>query len=543
MMTGALRPHLAAYVGDLLTAGGAVLLVADAMGPHAVPVLAADGLLVAAGIAARLIVRVAKPEAPMAALAVVAAGCLASAGLGSRWWVAAAGGAAIAALAPHLVSVRRALVWVAVATLMMVPAVLTSPRTGIPLIVLATAGGALAVLLSRRVHTSALRKEVELEMALDTERHKVAQLSAVLGRQEGREKRLERRAMLRTTLARRLGTIEAVAHVLARELEAALLKKGGGLETAAQRGVHWADQLSRLAGGGKAREQQTALSQIWPRVQTLVSLDLQPDHTLRTHLPTALPPVVGSGESWVQVLTALVENALDAMPTGGVVEVRQDEGPRDGTCRISVMDGGRGMTDEEMATVMRLDPTRPGMLGAGLGLAMVIAVVEGLGGEFTIESAPGAGTKVEIDVPFAEGAPKPEERLALTGRILLADDDEGVRRMATRMLETLGLEVVHADTGTLARTLLMNAAPGHFRAAILDVVMPGSPIEDVIVGMRQREAGFPVLLISGYDTMEMVDAVLALGGVRFLRKPFKRQDLYRALSDLFSISTDPLAAG
>jgi len=543
-MNPGLRPLLASHVGDLLAAGGAGLLVADALASRPAGALAADALLVAAGIAARLVARVDKPEAPPLALALVLAACLTAWAPGDRWWIPATGGLLVALLAPHLVSTGRAVAWLVVSALMMVPALLGDVSAGVLLLVLVALGGTLAILLARRVHAPASAKEAELEVALDTERHKVARLTAVLGEPAGREQRLQRRAMLRTTLTRRLGTIEAVSRVMARELEAALAKRGTlSLDAAAQRSVHWADQLSRLAGGGKAREAQTTLHQIWPRVQALVNLDLEEGQTLRPHLPTSMPPVVGSGESWVQVLTALVENALDAMPGGGAVDVRQEEGPKEGTCRISVTDTGKGMTDDEIATVMHLDPTKPGMLGAGLGLAMVIAVVEGLGAEFTIESAPGAGTKIEIDVPLAGGAELPDERLFLEGRILVADDDESVRRATSRMLESLGLEVVLADSGSMARELLQGAEPGHFRAAVLDVVMPGSPIEDVIVGMRQREPGFPVLLVSGYDTLELVDAVLALGGVRFVRKPFKRRDLYKALRDLFSITTEPAPGG
>jgi DNA-binding NtrC family response regulator len=66
--------------------------------------------------------------------------------------------------------------------------------------------------------------------------------------------------------------------------------------------------------------------------------------------------------------------------------------------------------------------------------------------------------------------------------------------------------------------------------------MPGTPVEDVIVSVRHRDPAFPVLLVSGYDTMQMVDAVIALGGIRFLRKPFSRGELLRGLRDLFTIA-------
>jgi signal transduction histidine kinase/ActR/RegA family two-component response regulator len=541
-MGSAIRSLAVRYAGDMLAVGGLAVLLHDVLShpPAARAMLLADALIVVAGLLTRAVASVAKPEAPPLGLGVLTAGCLAAAGIGGRPVLGVVGGLAVAVVAPHLVTPRRAAAWVAVATLLAVPMVLADPAVGAGAAAALVAAGILGIVLAVRLRRSASRDLVELEMALDLERHRVAQLTAIVGQEQGKERRLERRAMLRGTLARRLGTIEAVAHVLARELEAALAKRSPQpLEAAAARGVQWADQLSRIAAGGKAREQQTTLSQIWPRVQSLAAVSVLPTHTVRTSFPALMPPVVGSGEAWAQVLLALVENALDSMPNGGVVDVRQEVSARPAFARISVSDHGPGMTQDEMARVLRLDPLSH---GETLGLAMVIAVVEGLGGEFTIESAPGAGTRIELEVPFAAEAVVGEEMARLEGRVLLADDDEDVRRVTARMLATLGMEVVQADSGAVARSLLASAARGHFRAAILDVVMPGTPIEDIIVGMRQREPGFPVLLISGYDTMQMVDAIIALGGIRFLRKPFRRHDLYQALRDLFSVEPPPDAA-
>lgn len=381
------------------------------------------------------------------------------------------------------------------------------------------------------------RSLAELEQALDAERFRVTALSGELDRVKGVERRTDKRVLLRGAIGRRLGTIEAVASAMSRELRAAADGTSPMAPAdAARRGSHWAEQLARLAAGGRAREQQTSLPQIWPRVQAMVSAKVESGHVVAVQMPGFMPPVTGSGESWVQVLTALVENALAAMPRGGRVEVRTEAGRREGYGRVIVSDTGSGMTHEQVAAVIRLEPTHPGV-GEGMGLATVIGIVEGLGGEFTIESAPGEGTRVEIEVPIvAPPEPTAEDELEFEGRVLLADDDEQVRSLVARILERVGLDVVAVDSASLARTHLAGAEPGRFRLAVLDVVMPGPPVEDVIVAVRQRDPAFPILLISGYDTMQMVDAVMALGGIRFLRKPFGRADVVHALRDLFSIA-------
>jgi DNA-binding NarL/FixJ family response regulator len=73
---------------------------------------------------------------------------------------------------------------------------------------------------------------------------------------------------------------------------------------------------------------------------------------------------------------------------------------------------------------------------------------------------------------------------------------------------------------------------------VLDVVMEGTPVGEVVAGVRDLRPGFPVLLVSGFDTRRFVDSVIALGGVRFLRKPMERDELVAAFRDLFAIEND-----
>jgi two-component system cell cycle sensor histidine kinase/response regulator CckA len=341
----------------------------------------------------------------------------------------------------------------------------------------------------------------------------------------------ERGSPLHGLLTRRLGTIEAIAESIARDLAQA---RGGAPEIAAgalERSARRAVQLARLAAGGSARESHTTLSGIWPRVLALVSPRLEPTHTLREELASDLRPVLGGGEEWVQILAALIENALEAMPAGGLVEVGGAPAGGGGrVARIWVSDTGRGIRPEVLPHVMEPFYTSRAELGAdGLGLAMVAALVESMGGEVRIASKVGEGTKVEIEIPMAAAASEPQ--LTLAGTFLVADDDRPVRSGMARMLKSFGAEAVEVDSGTAARSRLL-AEPERFSGAVLDVVMPGTPVGDVVAAIRERRPDFAVLLVSGYDTMRMMDSVLALGRVRFLRKPFTREELFAALADV-----------
>jgi DNA-binding NarL/FixJ family response regulator len=73
---------------------------------------------------------------------------------------------------------------------------------------------------------------------------------------------------------------------------------------------------------------------------------------------------------------------------------------------------------------------------------------------------------------------------------------------------------------------------------VLDVVMEGTPVGEIVASVRELRPGFPVLLVSGFDTRRFVDSVIALGGVRFLRKPIERDELVTAFHDLFAIADD-----
>jgi CheY-like chemotaxis protein len=182
-----------------------------------------------------------------------------------------------------------------------------------------------------------------------------------------------------------------------------------------------------------------------------------------------------------------------------------------------------------------LEPFRSGGRGTkadGLGLALVASMVEALEGTIRVVSKPGEGTLVELTVPFYVPAapPPPADRPRFEGTVLLADDDRANRQALRRLLESFGFAVAEADSGTVALAQFADE-PGRYKLMILDVVMPGTPIEELVVRARELRADIPVLLISGYG-VGMMSSVLALGGLRFLAKPVERDALVATLRDL-----------
>ncbi|MBI2535655.1 MAG: response regulator, partial [Gemmatimonadetes bacterium] len=379
----------------------------------------------------------------------------------------------------------------------------------------------LAADLRRRAAQAAQRRE----QALLIEQQRSADLVARLARYEGRAPARQSSA-LRVALSRRLGTIGAIASSLARELKQSSAGSAEAVPEAARRTIARAEELARLATGGSPREQEAALRLVWPQVCDALANRLQSTHHLDAEIPEDLPPLMGTALEWEHVLSAVVENALDAMPGGGVVRLRAGRSDRPGLARIVVEDTGPGTPGDLLDRAGRADQP---------GLATVAALLEGLGGELLFMPTEGRGARVTIESPFYSRPLEPRpEPVKLDGTVLLADDDPDARRGMAKLLQSLGLQVLEADNGTLALARLRNEAP-RFRAAVLDVVMEGTPVGDIVAGIREIRPGFPVLLISGFETRRFVDSVMALGGVRYLGKPVPREELIAALQDLFAI--------
>jgi CheY-like chemotaxis protein len=334
-------------------------------------------------------------------------------------------------------------------------------------------------------------------------------------------------------ISRRLGGIEAVAISVARDLHFAAAQNDPAiLRAAAERSVRRAEWIAELAAGGTAREQQTFLPTVWPRVQALLGPRLE-GVSVRTTFAAGLPALVGTGETWAQILAALVENAVEAGPDGIVSLSAEACSTRPDHVLVRVEDRGRGMTADVVSRVLQPLYASPGRSGTrGLGLPLIASLVESLGGSLTIASKVGDGTRVDIEVPGARPALRPSTT-RFTGTVLLADDDREMRIATRRLLERFGLEVVEADSGSSAKSQLARN-PERFRAAILDVVMPGATVDTVVTAAREGHRALPVLLCSGFNTLAMIDGILALGGVRFLAKPFSSEQLSLTLQDLFS---------
>jgi two-component system cell cycle sensor histidine kinase/response regulator CckA len=291
------------------------------------------------------------------------------------------------------------------------------------------------------------------------------------------------------------------------------------------------------------------VSDIEPMIRRLIGEDVE----LRTSLEPDLGWVQADAGQLDQVILNLVVNARDALSSGGTIElatanVRLDEayaaehpGARPGSyVMISVSDTGVGI---DAATLARIfEPyftTKDRGRGTGLGLATVLGIVEQSGGHIDVASTVGEGTTFRVYLPrqadpAATAAPDAgSDRQPERGHetVLLAEDEEAVRRLATMALERSGYRVIPAADGTAA----LEAAAAHegpIDLLLTDVIMPGLNGRELADQFKTIHPETRVLYMSGYAGEALSAQGVLDPSVAFLAKPFVPAELARKVRDV-----------
>ncbi len=244
-----------------------------------------------------------------------------------------------------------------------------------------------------------------------------------------------------------------------------------------------------------------------------------------------VPWVAGRPEELREVLTNLLANALEAMPGGGrLTFVLGTEGS---TAHVAVRDTGTGMSPETARRVFEPFFTTKGPLGSGLGLSVVWGIVTRHGGTVELDSRPGAGSTFRVRLPVAPSLPETppgsiEARSARPARILVLDDEAGVRDVLRDLLGGEGYTVLAAPDGR-AGLALSETEPVDL--VLCDVSMPGMSGWEVAEAFHARFPHVPVGLITGWGDRLDADE-LARHGVRFVvAKPFEAVEVLHRVGD------------
>jgi two-component system cell cycle sensor histidine kinase/response regulator CckA len=255
-----------------------------------------------------------------------------------------------------------------------------------------------------------------------------------------------------------------------------------------------------------------------------------------------------------QVILNLAVNSRDAMPLGGrlVIETRnadhatvckaiQGEARPNDYVMLAVSDTGSGIPQEIRDHIFEPFFTTKGEgKGTGLGLATVYGIVNQSGGYIGVESTVGEGTRFMIFLPHvveqAEGTRvtrATQRPKAASETVLLVEDEDAVRDLASAILTSHGYRVLEAQGGEEAIGVCRDFS-GPIHALVTDVVMPqisGRQLAENIVTMRP---GIRVLYMSGYTDDIISHHGVLEPGTAFLQKPFTPDVFVRKVRELLT---------
>jgi len=339
--------------------------------------------------------------------------------------------------------------------------------------------------------------------------------------------------------------------------ESPILESMEHIETAALRAAELTKQMLAYSGKGRFVVQALDLSRVVKEMAHLLGTVVSKKAMVQLHVAEDLPSVEADATQIRQVVMNLITNASDALgdepgvitlTTGTVYADRAylastlfDEGLEPGDyVFVEVADTGVGMTAETRAKIF--DPFfTTKFTGRGLGLAAVHGIVRGHRGAIRLHTEPGRGTTFRILLPASPAPAAAEEDGAdtmpgeiLGGTVLVVDDEETVRRAASRMLGRIGFRAVTACNGREAIDWL-DRSHESIQAVLLDMMMPELSGEDTCREIRRRYPTLPIVLSSGYNELDATGAFLDQGLAAFIQKPYRlaelRATLLRVLAD------------
>jgi len=335
------------------------------------------------------------------------------------------------------------------------------------------------------------------------------------------------------------------------------------LSTLARDDPRWADadeirkaadramQLTRqLLGFGRHQlvaRSVLSLNEIVSGMERMLRPLLGEDIRLVTRLSVGLGGVEADYGQLEQVVMNLALNARDAMRGGGrlgieTLDIDLPEGyayrhvgidiPAGSYVMLVVTDTGHGMSSEVKGRLFEpFFTTKPTTQNTGLGLATVYGIVVQSGGYIWVDSEPDKGTAFKICFPRVDAeddtAPPPAQPVGPargSETILLVEDEQAVRTVATRVLMNQGYFVIAACNGEEALALAEKAG-GAIDLVLTDVVMPDIGGPDLVAGLTARWPGVRTIFMSGYAEGDKVRAGMENLGTSFLQKPFSADSL------------------
>jgi two-component system cell cycle sensor histidine kinase/response regulator CckA len=325
--------------------------------------------------------------------------------------------------------------------------------------------------------------------------------------------------------------------------------------SASERAADLTRQLLAYAGKGRFVVLPVDLARLVSEVSTLIRASLSKKITLVIDVPEDCPLVEADRAQLQQLVMNLVINGGEAIgdePGTLSVRVRTEhfterrERPRaegfpivtGDYVRIDVTDTGAGMDEETRSRIFEPFFTTK-FLGRGLGLSAALGIVRGHRGAISVRSEPGQGTTFTVLLPVqrelrrterVSGHSVVDREIHGSGTILVADDEEGVRSLVASVLGDAGYTVELTADGAQAVERLRRLGDD-VRLVLLDLTMPILSGAETATELRLIQPEIPIIAMSGYGDIEVMQRFSEAGVTDFLPKPFTPDQLAAKVRD------------
>lgn len=326
------------------------------------------------------------------------------------------------------------------------------------------------------------------------------------------------------------------------------------IENSSLRAADICRQMLDYSGKGRFESQAIDLSRLVEETGRLLNISIHKKVELRFNLDHHLPLISGDPLQIRQVILNLATNASESIAGQGVITIST------GICDtrdldfsevyspivmkmgryafLEVIDNGVGIEAKNIQRIFEPFYSTK-FAGRGLGLPVVLGIARGHQGGITIRSSSQAGTHLRVYFPLSKenslSLPKADDTsksLKFEGRVLVVDDEEPVRLIASKILSSVGFQVDEAPDGEDALEILKKNSEVRF--ILLDMTMPKVDGVETLIEVRRLYPHIKILFTSGFSERDLSRRFLQVAPDGFVPKPFRADFLIEKVREILS---------
>jgi len=330
--------------------------------------------------------------------------------------------------------------------------------------------------------------------------------------------------------------------------------KLAAIEQASQKAADLCQQMLAYSGKGKFVVKTVDLSKMVDGMIHLMEVSIGKSVVIKYHLEEQLPLVDVDVAQIQQIILNLITNANEAIDNkSGVISlstgvVHADRRYLDESYCDSHALEGQFVYIEVADTGCGMDKTIQGKIfdpffttkftGRGLGMSAVLGIIHGHHGALRLYSEVGKGTNFKVLLPISANAEATEllaaddsERCSTTGTILIVDDEETIREVASMILEDMGFSIMTAEDG-LEGVEVYRQHQHEITTVLLDMTMPKMDGKACFRELRRINEHVQVVLSSGYSEEDITARFHGKGLAGFIQKPYTPEALQALMQKL-----------